>query len=44
MEQTLLDSSKFKIYSLSLDTRFAATNYSGTSDVLIRLPSITDCP
>lgn len=39
MEQTLLDSSKYRIYSLSVDSRFAATKYKGTADFLTRLPA-----
>jgi hypothetical protein len=38
MEQTLLDSSKYRIYSLSIDSRFAATKFKGTADFLTRLP------
>jgi hypothetical protein len=39
MEQALLDSSKFKIYSVSVDTRFADNVYGNTSDFMIRMPS-----
>jgi hypothetical protein len=39
MEQALLDSSKFKIYSMSIDSRFADQVYKGTGDFMIRLPS-----
>lgn len=39
MEQTLLDSSKYRIYSMSIDSRFADNVYGGTEDFLIRLPS-----
>jgi hypothetical protein len=39
MEQALLDSSKFKIYSVSIDTRFADNVYGNTSDFMIRMPS-----
>jgi hypothetical protein len=39
MEQALLDSSKYKITSLSLDSRFADNVYDGTGDFMIRLPS-----
>ncbi len=39
MEQALLDSSKFKIYSVSVDTRFADNIYGNTSDFMIRMPS-----
>jgi hypothetical protein len=40
MDQALLDSSKYKIYSMSVDSRFA-DQYNGgdTSDYTIRLPS-----
>ena len=40
MEQALLDSSKYRIYSMSLDSRFADQYNNGdTSDYTIRLPS-----
>lgn len=39
MDQTLLDSSRYKISSLSVDTRFADQYYHGSSDFMIRLPS-----
>lgn len=39
MEQALLDSSKYKIYSVSVDTRFADNIYGNTSDFMIRMPS-----
>jgi hypothetical protein len=39
MEQALLDTSKFKIYSMSIDSRFADQIYKGTGDFMIRLPS-----
>jgi hypothetical protein len=39
MEQTLLDSSRYKIFSLSVDTRFADQYYRGSSDFMIRTPS-----
>jgi hypothetical protein len=39
MEQALLDSSKFRIYSMSLDTRFADNIYGNTGDFMIRMPS-----
>jgi hypothetical protein len=40
MEQSLLDPSKFRIFSLSMDSRFADTNFQSTSDFLIRMPSV----
>lgn len=40
MEQSLLDSAKFRIFSLSMDSRFADTNFQSTSDFLIRMPSV----
>jgi hypothetical protein len=39
MEQSLLDSSKYRIYSMSIDSRFADNIYGGTEDFMIRLPS-----
>lgn len=39
MDQTLLDSSKYRIYSMSIDSRFADNTYTGTEDFMIRLPS-----
>jgi hypothetical protein len=40
MEQALLDSSKYKIYSMSIDSRFADQYNNGdTSDYTIRMPS-----
>jgi hypothetical protein len=40
MEQTLLDSSKYRIYSMSIDSRFADQYNNGdTADFTIRLPS-----
>jgi hypothetical protein len=39
MDQRLLDSSKYRISSLSIDTRFADQLYHGTSDFMIRTPS-----
>jgi hypothetical protein len=40
MDQSLLDSSKYKIYSMSVDSRFADQyNEGDTSDYTIRLPS-----
>ena len=39
MDQTLLDSSRYKIFSLSVDTRFADQYYHGSSDFMIRTPS-----
>lgn len=40
MDQTLLDSSKYKIYSVSVDSRFADQYNDGdTSDYTIRMPS-----
>ena len=39
MEQTLLDSSKYRIYSMSIDSRFADNVYGGTEDFMIRLPA-----
>ena len=39
MDQTLLDSSRYKIFSLSVDTRFADQYYRGSSDFMIRTPS-----
>lgn len=40
MDQTLLDASKYRIYSMSIDSRFADQYNNGdTSDFTIRLPS-----
>ena len=39
MDQTLLDSSRYKIFSISVDTRFADQYYHGSSDFMIRTPS-----
>jgi hypothetical protein len=39
MEQSLLDTSKYRIYSMSIDSRFADNVYGGTEDFMIRLPS-----
>lgn len=40
MDQTLLDSSKYRIYSMSVDSRFADQYNNGdTSDFTLRLPS-----
>jgi hypothetical protein len=39
MEQTLLDSSKYKISTVSVDSRFADNVYCGSSDFMIRLPT-----
>lgn len=39
MEQSLLDTSKYRIYSMSIDSRFADNTYGGTEDFMIRLPS-----
>jgi hypothetical protein len=39
MEQALLDSSKYRIYSVSVDTRFADNIYGNTSDFMIRMPT-----
>jgi hypothetical protein len=39
MEQSLLDSSKYKIHSLSVDSRFADQYNKGTGDFVIRLPT-----
>jgi hypothetical protein len=39
MEQALLDTSKYRIYSMSIDSRFADNVYGGTEDFMIRLPS-----
>jgi hypothetical protein len=40
MDQELLDTGRFKIFNLSLDSRFADTYYQGTGDWLIRLPTV----
>jgi hypothetical protein len=39
MDQSLLDSSRYKIFSLSVDTRFADQFYNGPADFMIRTPS-----
>jgi hypothetical protein len=39
MEQALLDSSKYKISTMSVDSRFADNVYCGSTDYMIRLPS-----
>jgi hypothetical protein len=39
MEQTLLEPSRYRITSVSIDSRFADQYYHGTSDFMIRLPS-----
>ena len=39
MEQTLLEPSRYRITSVSVDSRFADHYYHGTSDFMIRLPS-----
>lgn len=39
MEQTLLEPSKYRITSVSIDSRFADQYYYGTADFMIRLPS-----
>lgn len=39
MDQTLLDSSKYRIFALSLDSRFADQINGGTEDFSIKMPS-----
>lgn len=39
MDSDLIDTSKYRIYNLSLDSRFADTYYNATADWLIRLAS-----
>jgi len=39
MDQELLNTSRYKIYSVSIDSRFADQIYAGSSDFMIRLPS-----
>jgi hypothetical protein len=39
MDQELLNTSRYKIYSISIDSRFADQTYSGSGDFMIRLPS-----
>jgi len=40
MDQELLDTARFKIFNLSLDSRFADTYYQGTGDWMMRLPTV----